>query len=498
MYLSKSKYCLLWQCPKLLWLAQYHPELKTADHSLEDRMDTGNEAGDLAMGLFGDFVETTVLDTDGKPDLAAMLKKTQQCLADGVQNICEATFCYNGLYCAVDILRKEPGGYAICEVKSSSHEAPIYGVDVAYQKYVLEHYGITVTGTYLVCINSDYVRGQELEIQKLFKVVDIAQQVNLEYPQVETRLKVAETILASDAEPSWDIGEHCRDPYTCSYWAYCTHRLPSPSVFDLYRIRFQTALAHYRSGIVSFSDLLALPRLNEKQLRQIRHWLSPHRDEIDKAKIRDFLSTLSFPLYFLDFETMQQPIPQFPGAHPYAQIPFQYSLHYIEAPGGELKHKEFLAESGTDPRRSIAESICRDIPLNACVTAYNRSFECSRLKELAQLFPDLAPHLLNIQSNIRDLLVPFQSGHYYNRDMGGSFSIKSVLPALYPNDPELDYHNLEEIHNGSEAMSVFPKIKDMPPAEAAATRKHLLAYCKLDTYAMVKIWQRLTEVAAET
>ena len=493
MHLSKSKYCLLWQCPKLLWLEKNHPELKTEDASREDRMQVGNEVGDLAMGLFGDFVETTVLDAEGKPDIAAMLEKTRQCVADGVENICEAAFSYNGLYCAVDILRKENGGYAIYEVKSSTHEKEIYGVDIAYQKYVLEHCGITVTGTYLVCIDSDYVRGEELDIQGLFKVVDMTDWVDLEYPLVKNRLQVAEKTLSSETEPERDIGEHCSNPYDCAYWSYCSRHLPQPSVFDLYRLSEKRKFECYRKGMVSFSDMLADPKLNEKQLRQIDHYLNNRVAEIDKTAIRTFLDTLSYPIYFLDFETMQQAIPQYPGASPYAQIPFQYSLHYIEEPGGELKHKEFLAESGTDPRRAIAESLCRDIPMHVCVTAYNRGFECGRLNELALLFPDLATHLLNIRSNIQDLLVPFQSGAYYNRAMGGSFSIKSVLPALFPNDPSLDYHNLEGVHNGGEAMTIFPKIKDMPPQEAAAARKNLLAYCKLDTYAMVKVWEALCE-----
>ena len=185
----------------------------------------------------------------------------------------------------------------------------------------------------------------------------------------------------------------------------------------------------------------------------------------------------------------------FEGPLVHAQIPFQYSLHYIEQEGGVLKHKEFLARSGTDPRRALAEQLCEDIPMNVCTTAYNKAFECTRLAELAEQFPDLAEHLLNIRDNIVDLLVPFQSGYYYNRAMGGSFSIKSVLPAIFPDDPSLDYHNLEGVHNGSEAMSIFPKIKDMPPEEQEKARHNLLKYCELDTYAMVKVWQALCHAA---
>ncbi len=458
-------------------------------------MITGNQVGDLAMGLFGDFTEVTVLDADSKPDISAMLEKTRQCLADGIENICEASFSYEGLYCAVDILRKQNGGYAIYEVKSSTHESPIYGTDIAYQKYVLEHCGITITGTYLVCINSDYIRGDELDITQLFKIVDMADWVELETPLIPSRLRLAEKTLASKEEPCCDIGEHCDDPYHCAYWEYCSRHLPNPSVFDLYRMSGKKKLEYYCMGMVSYQDMLAAPKLNEKQLRQIQFYLTDCGNYIDKGCIRDFLNTLSYPIYFLDFETMQSVIPEFPGTHPYQQIPFQYSLHYIEKPGGELKHKEFLAVSGEDPRRAIAESLCRDIPMHTCVTAYNRGFECGRINELAQQFPDLAPHLLNIRANIQDLLTPFQSGYYYNRAMGGSFSIKSVLPALFPDDPSLNYQNLEGVHNGGEAMAIFPKIKDMPPEEAAIARRNLLKYCELDTLAMVKVWEALKNAA---
>ena len=153
-----------------------------------------------------------------------------------------------------------------------------------------------------------------------------------------------------------------------------------------------------------------------------------------------------------------------------------------------------MAESGIDPRRSLAESLCRNIPCDVCVLVYNKTFECTRLKELAETFPDLAEHLNNIAGNIRDLLVPFQKGYYYNRAMGGSFSIKSVLPAIFPNDPSLDYHNLEGVHNGGEAMSIFPKIQFMNPTAQVEMRSNLLKYCELDTLAMVKVWEELNKV----
>lgn len=495
LYLSKSKYCGLWQCPKIAWLRKYKPDEVTVDEGVLSRMENGNIVGDLAMGLFGDYVEVTSYNGD-KLDLTAMIEKTREEMSKGKQVICEASFDYNGLYCAVDILKKENDGWAIYEVKSSTNDhKEVYLADVAYQKYVLEHCGINVKGTYLITIDNSYVFDGVLDIHKLFKITDVSPLLSAQMNSIEGNLNIAQRLLSSDVEPDIDIHENCMNPYKCGFWSYCTKHIGSPSVFDLYRMPYKKKLEHYRRGNVTYHELLMHGNItNEKQLRQMLHYVSDQEACIDKDSIRDFMATLSYPIYFLDFETMQPIIPLYIGTKPYAQIPFQYSLHYIESEGGELKHKEFLAESGVDPRRTLAEKLCEDIPMNTCVTAYNKAFECTRLKELAEAFPDLAEHLLNISDNIKDLLVPFQSGYYYIKAMGGSFSIKSVLPALFPNDPELDYHNLEGVHNGGEAMSLFPKIKDLPPQEQEIARNNLLKYCELDTYAMVKVWEELKRV----
>ena len=501
-HLSKSKYCSLWQCPKMAWLNKYKPEVRTEDPSLEARFATGNAVGDLAMGLFGDYVEVTAYDGDTL-DLTKMIENTKEEMGKGTPVICEASLSYNGLYCAVDILRHKDEGWAIYEVKSSTNndekqeKKPVYMAGIAFQKYVLEHCGINVTGTYLVNINNRYVFDGTLNLQELFYILDVSDGVETELCNVEENLAIAEQVLTVETEPDYDLDYCCNDPYGCAYFEYCSRRLPSPSVFNLYRLGFRKKIDYYRAGLIAFSDLKDRVT-NSTQLRQIDFALNDRGTYTDPAGIKAFLKKLSYPLYFLDFETMQPVIPQFPGTVPYQQIPFQYSLHYIESAGGELKHKEFLAVSGEDPRRGIAEALARDIPMDVCVIAYNKAFECGRIKELARSFPDLADHLLNIERNIVDLLLPFQNGYYYNRAMGGSFSIKSVLPAVFPDDPELNYHNLEGVHNGSEAMEIFPRIQYMSPDEQEKARHDLLKYCELDTYAMVKLWQELQRVATIT
>ena len=353
-----------------------------------------------------------------------------------------------------------------------------------------------MTGTYVVNINSDYLFDGTLDIQKLFKITDVSALVEEEYGihHIEAELDYAKRTLESKEEPALDLSVGCQNPYPCAFWKYCSKHVCSPSVFDIYRMSFTKALELYKRGITDVKDVLASAKLNDLQKQQIDYILHDKPDHVDKDGIKKFLDGLSYPLYFLDFETMQLVIPEYPNSKPYQQITFQYSLHYIESENGELKHKEFLGVSGEDPRRALAEQLVADIPTNACVLAYNRGFEKGRINELAELFPDLAHSLMKIRDNIQDLIDPFHHGHFYTKAIGGSFSIKSVLPAMFPNDPELDYHNLEGVHNGSEAMTLFPLIKDMPPAEQEIARKNLLKYCELDTYAMVKIWQKLNEL----
>ena len=348
----------------------------------------------------------------------------------------------------------------------------------------------------LVNIHTSYVLGEDgvVDPAGYFRINDLWEEAS--QAQAETvpeTLETAERVLGCGDEPEVDLAEGCVD---CAHFAYCTRELPSPNVFGLYRLAKKKMIEYYRKGLISYEQLEEAGVItNKTQLRQIDYWLRDKGIHTEKEKLREFLDGLSYPLYFLDFETMAPAIPVYPGTRPFQQIPFQYSLHYIEEEGGELQHREFLGVSGKDPRRDIAEALCRDIPADACVTAFHKSTECGILRKLGEEFPDLADHLNVVADHVADLLVPFQSGWYYKKEIGGSFSIKSVLPAICPDDPELDYHELEGVHNGTEAMTIFPQIQYMTPEEQEQVRKNLLAYCRLDTLAMVKVWEELRRAA---
>ena len=491
--LSKSKYCKGIQCPKILWLDHYKPE-EAEDILSETVMENGNLVGDLARSYFGEYslVDFSYIKSE-------MTEKTAELIASGAENIAEAAFLCDGLYCAVDILHKNGGGWDIVEVKSSTHLTDIYVEDMAFQYHVLTSCGVNVERVFNMHLNSSYVRHGELDLKGLFTLEDCTDKILAKQPEVVSNIAAVRSYVNAADEPERDIDTYCEKPYECPYKKYCGRHLPEHNVFDLAGMQARTAYKHYHNGIISYEDILAnakAVKLNAKHRRQIEFTLNDLPDEVNKEKVRAFLDTLTYPVYHLDFETYQQPIPQFDGISPYQQIPCQYSLH-VEEEDGSLKHKEFLAKEGTDPRRALAEQLVRDIPKGVCSLAFNMSFEKTVIKRLAETFPDLADSLTDIHDNMHDLMIPFKDQDYYSAAMQGSYSIKYVLPALYPDDPELDYHNLDGVHNGSEASAAFADMPNHTPEEIAEMRANLLRYCGLDTYAMVKVLRKLKEAVKD-
>ena len=231
--LSKSKYCSFVQCPKNLWLGVNKPELAVKDPSAESRMEEGNAIGDLAMQLFGDFVEVTAYKEDGKLDLSKMIGRTKALIMHEQPVICEASFSYNGDYCAVDILKREGDGYAIYEVKSSTGAKDVYITDISYQKYILEHCGINVTGTYLVLINKDYVFDGNLKLDELFKIVDVSSEVEEKIGTVEANIREAKY---AHSKPDFisKLQISLKECYETEYWLELMNRaeiLPDVSAF---------------------------------------------------------------------------------------------------------------------------------------------------------------------------------------------------------------------------------------------------------------------------
>ena len=494
MIINKSKYSAFCQCPKSVWLKEYKNEEFVFDKSVGDRASISNEICDLECKLFGKYVDATIM-VDGKYDFDKSIANTKYLIQKGTKVITKAVFVYDDASCTVDILRKVKGGYSIYATKSSTGpNKRAYIVDISYQKYLLQKCGINVVATHVINVNTKYKYNGILNIKKLFKITNVDTLVNEEIEHVESNLSKLREILELKEEPDIGLNVGCHSPYTCGFWKYCSKFLPEQSIFDLYATSIQDKIKYYNKGIVSFEDIRnSNIKLGDMQNLQLEHSINDMQTYIDKDKVSKFLKGLWYPLYFLDFETVQLGVPKYRKSKPYYPTPFQYSLHYIEIEGGEVKHKEFLADPDKDPRKQIVKRLFEDIPENACVLAYNKFFERDRLKDLAKLFPKFGKKLNIIAANVKDLAEPFIEGYIYNKTMRNSTSIKNVLPALYPLDKELDYANLDGVHNGNDAMTIFMKMKRMEKDERDIVRAELLEYCKLDTFAMVKIYEYMVK-----
>jgi hypothetical protein len=458
----------------------------------EALLEQGLRVGKTAAAYFGAYSEIPYNE-----DKSLMISETGKMLRKGVSTIAEASFARDGNFCSVDILRNFGDCVEIVEVKSSTGIKDIYLHDIAYQYYVLTSCGLPVRKASLMHINKEYIRFGELDLQELFVLEDVTDTASDMQSDVTSNIARFKLIADSDSEPEQDIGMHCEKPYLCGYMGHCWKHIPENSVFSIAGMRKALKYELYRKGIVSFEQLLehGAP-LNDKAYMQVEAELENRAPHVDKNKITSFLNHLVPPLYFLDFETFQQAIPEYDGVKPYVQIPFQYSLHILPKANAALIHKEFLAKEGTDPRRALAESLCKDIPQGGRVVVFNSGFEGRVLRGLAKLFPDLSAHLHAIDANIADMMAVFRSRAYYNRELKGSYSIKKVLPALCPGDPELDYGALGSIQNGNDAMYAFAELHLKPREEIERIREALRAYCRLDTLSMVKIREKLCELVA--
>lgn len=488
--LSKSLFLNGLQCSKLLWLRKYRPKLlEEPDDAARQRFREGHRVGELAKGLFPGGEEADFAGTS----FADQRELTRHWLAQG-KVIYEAAFYYEGLLALADILvPAEDGwhlGWYLYEVKSAAIMKDLYIDDVAVQLFAARGQGVPIKRAFVVHVNKDYIRDDHLDIKKMFRIVDVTERAEARQSEIFEQLKRLRQVLAQEAEPVVALGPHCFKPYECPAKGYCWSDIPEDSVFSLRNLSAERKFAFYQAGHVRLKDL-PTQGLNDKQIIQVAS--AEQGVHIDREKIHEFLSSLSYPLYLLDFETVQPALPPYSGLRPYRQIPFQYSLHILARDGG-LEHREFLADEKSDPRRTLADALVNDISAEHLIMVFNANFEKGVLRSLAEWFPDLADSLEAMRAYIVDLHVPFQKMHYYDPAMRGSASLKSILPALIP-EMETAYAQLEIRHGGMamDAYSALPYIAE--PKERERLRRALLEYCKLDTLAMVKILEKLKQMA---
>lgn len=485
--LSKSSFIKGLQCEKHLYLYKYYyNEMDDLSDMQKAIFKRGTNVGELARLL---FPGGQIAAQGNPPDYDKALKKTMELFDKGTKVIYEAAFSFDKVLSIADIAVREDNIWKIYEVKSSTSVSETYLNDAALQYYVISNKGISVKDFLIVYINNRYVRKNELNLNELFvseSVIDLILPLQNFIKEKADKFK---KLLMGKQIPDIDIGEHCYNPYICSFFNYCRKHIPRDSIFDLSGMHLAKKYELYNEGIIKLDDVPVNFSMSKNNKLQLETYKS-NKLVVNQKAIRNFVSDLSYPLIFMDFETFQPAVPLFDNSRPYQQIPFQYSIHIKENENEEPKHFEFLAEQGEDPRLKFIESLLKVVEGEANIIVYNKAFEVARLKEIARDFPQYSKEIEKLILRIKDLMVPFQRKYYYAPEMKGSYSIKAVLPSL---SPELNYDRLE-INEGGLASLAYERLQSETDLMfIAEIKQQLLEYCKIDTLGMVKILEKLNK-----
>lgn len=491
MYLSKSDFLKYRTCPSYFWLWKNNPELVPEDSPeevRENKFEQGNQVESLARGLFPNGVLVEGYNTQA-------VSNTERVVSEDASVIFQATVITdNNLLAMADVLERDSDGWILYEVKSSSSVKKDKHIpDMAFQKLAFEMAGYKINSTRIIHLNKEFVRHSEtIDPADFFATEDVSEAVETIASEVRDQVALALEKMTQSDEPtvcpcrSLSKGKHCPT------FTYFNPDIPEYSVYDISRMQGKKLAELVDAEIFDIKDIPDDFSLTPNQQAQvdIEKRGIPH---VNQEAIKNSLSELEFPLYFLDYESVNPAIPLVDGVHPHQQMVFQYSLHILDTPDGELRHTEHLSrEASLSALEELASQMRADIGDSGSVIVWHKTFERDRNKELGELFSQYKEFYESLNKRIYDLEDVFSKNDYVHPGFLGKSSIKYVLPVLVP---ELSYKDLA-IGKGDIASVRWYEIVTKENEDGQAqVFNDLLAYCKLDTLAMVKIYEHLLSIA---
>lgn len=468
-----------------MYLEHHLPELKSPLSASERKnLEQGKQVQEAARKAFPGGQLISFLD----PDTA--VEDTKHAIVSGVLTLFEGAFRYNGVLIRTDILTRNTidSQWDLYEVKATSYnnitkeQREEYQNDIAIQVWVLKKIGFDIGRINLTHLNSEC---RFPDLHNLFTHEDYSKEILPILAELNKSVETLQDILIQTKKPTISIGPYCEKPHPCSFADYCWKDIPSPSVFDIPNCRKKWDFFDMgRVTIDSLQDMHFTSPVHKRVLQCYRD----KQPYFDTSTVEALLKPLSYPFCYLDFESIDPPIPRYLGTHPFQHLPFQFSCHIKYQKDKELIHREFLFESLEDPRTQFIATLLEAVPREGTIIVYHDTYEKTRLKELAEAFPLCAEQLEDMKDRIFDLEEVVKKGVFLP-DFLGSFSIKKVAPAIL--GQEASYENME-IGDGIEAQLAFEQFSSMvDSSEKAAMRRGLLEYCKQDTLLMVRLHEWL-------
>jgi len=485
--LSKSRFLAGLQCNKRLYFECFRRDLADIMGSAKQAMfDAGAQVGQVARGIYPGGV---LIGYDHFHHNDAVASTGTVLNNSSIPAIYEAGFEYDKVRTRVDILaRAGDGVFDLVEVKSNTKVSEEHLPDVGIQLYVLTGCGLETRRVCIAHLNRDYVYpGGDYDLSRLFTEEDVSENVLQLQSDIPRALQAMRLALASSDPPEIQVGRHCSKPYTCPFYDHCHSDEPQHHVSQLPRASDKLLMSLEEAGIDDIRDIpKGFQGLNALQQR-VRDCVVNGQVHLN-THLREELERLEYPIHFLDFETFNPPLPLYLGTHPYDVIPFQWSVHTTDR-DHNLRHDEFLHDGLDDPREMLARSLLQTLGTSGSIVAYS-GFEEARIRELANALPQLSRDLLALLGRRLVDLLPLVRANCYHPEFHGSFSLKSVLPAIVP---DLGYNDLE-IQDGALASVAYAEMiqPHTQPERRKLLRKNLLEYCKRDTEAMVRMFDVLS------
>jgi hypothetical protein len=492
MKLSKTNFLIYRDCAHNAWLKMHRPDFYEAEPlSVFDQtiIATGNEVDVLARELFPAGVEVARRNSDSTR--AHILARTPV--------LYQPVFETERFTTACDIIvwNDASDTYDLYEVKASTSgddkkaKNELYACDIAFQAEVLRQNNVPLGRLYLTRLNSDYERGTSLDVEALFTREDFTERVTEMLDAIGLEMEAAYDVLQSKMPLPTPCGCILKGRSAhCTTFAFTNPMVPAYGVHDIARIgASKRKLADLIDrNILKIEDVPDDFALSELQTNQVRA-AKTNRATIDRIAIAEFLEAIRHPVSFLDYETFPAAIPRFPGYCPFDQIPFQFSLDVIEDPSSQLIHREFLHTTPDNPDEALLKALKSALPAKGSIVVWNQTFERGINDKLGKRNPDFRDWLADIDTRIVDLMEVFSMQAYVHPEFRGRTSIKRILPVLVP---AFSYKSLA-IQEGATATARWNEVvtgqADADTAEQV--RSNLLAYCGLDTRAMVEIWKEL-------
>lgn len=486
-YLSKSDFLKYQCCPAYFWLWKHNRELipeESNEEIIKQRLEQGNEVEAYARQLFSNGVLI-------KSYRESAEEETRELISDGVDTIFQATVITdNGLLAMADVLERDGDGWNLYEVKSTNTvDRKKHLPDAAFQKVAFETAGYQINAVFIIHMNKEYVKhGDSFDSKQLLEIDDRTDEINTLLPEIRDSIGLALERMQLDEQPKACPCRYKSNGQHCPTFSVFNPDVPAYSIYNISRMqgkKLATLVDTDSFEIKDIPDDFALSANQKKQVEVTKN----DRAFVDLAGIELEFDGLEFPLYFLDYESVNPALPFMTGTHPYQQNVFQYSLHILDSPGTQARHAEYLVQdTDIESVHELVASLRENIGDSGSVIAWHKVFERDRNKELASMFNEYEEFMLGLNDRLYDLEDVFCKNLYVDPGFLGKTSIKFVLPVLVP---EFSYKLLNIQKGDMASLRWYECTVGNKRNEASQTYADLKEYCCLDTLAMVKIYEYL-------